>query len=286
MRSIRKPALTVIAASAVARHALAGCSGGGGGGVDVGQLRRRQARSRSPSRPTPAPSTRRCRPSARCSPLTQFAYDSLVSVDAKGKIGSQLAKDWKVDGTTVTLTLNDGVTCSDGSDFTAKTAADNITWVGDPANKSPFLGAFLPGRRHRGGRSRQAPSRSPSSTPAPFVLQGLANLPMVCDAGIEDRSNARHRRPIGTGPYVLERGRRRTTSYTYTVNKKYTWGPGGATTKEKGTARRPSSRRSSRNETTAANLLLSGDVNAAHDHRSRRAIASRRRSSSSRRRPP
>ena len=97
--------------------------------------------------------------------VTQFAYDTLVSVDPRAaRSQSALAKEWKVDGTTVTLTLDDGITCSDGSTSPRPTAADNIAFVADPENQSPFLGAFLPGRRHgrgrRRGRHRHADARS------------------------------------------------------------------------------------------------------------------------------
>src|SRR3954470_21311613 len=45
--------------------------------------------------------------------VNQLAYDTLVAVNGDdGTVESQLASDWKVDGTTVTLTLNDGITCS------------------------------------------------------------------------------------------------------------------------------------------------------------------------------
>ena len=47
--------------------------------------------------------------------VSQFAYYSLLSIDAEGVIGSALASDWSVDGTTVELTLTDGVTCADGT---------------------------------------------------------------------------------------------------------------------------------------------------------------------------
>src|SRR4051794_26797412 len=47
--------------------------------------------------------------------VSQLAYDPLVSVNKEsGEIQSQLASDWNVDGTTVTLTLTGGITCSDG----------------------------------------------------------------------------------------------------------------------------------------------------------------------------
>ena len=63
--------------------------------------------------------------------VSQLAYDPLVSVDSEtGAIQSGLATDWKVDGTTVTLTLGDGITCSDGTDLTASDVADNVAYVG------------------------------------------------------------------------------------------------------------------------------------------------------------
>src|SRR5579875_2561537 len=76
--------------------------------------------------------------------VTQFAYDNLLSEDASGKIGSALATKWQVSGKNVVLTLHPGVTCSDGGTFTAADAAANINYVANPANKSPFLGAYLP----------------------------------------------------------------------------------------------------------------------------------------------
>src|ERR1051325_10016976 len=69
--------------------------------------------------------------------VTQFAYDPLVSVDGgTGEVRSALAKSWQVEGSTVTLTLNEGITCADGTPFTAATAAENLAFVGDPANQS------------------------------------------------------------------------------------------------------------------------------------------------------
>ncbi|MFD0474994.1 ABC transporter substrate-binding protein [Nonomuraea thailandensis] len=76
--------------------------------------------------------------------LTQYAYDNLVSVAADGSIQPQLAASWTVDGSTITLQLKDGITCADGTAFTAKTVVDNITYVVNPDNKSPFLGVFIP----------------------------------------------------------------------------------------------------------------------------------------------
>src|SRR5262249_40723443 len=113
--------------------------------------------------------------------LTQLAYDPLLSVDPKsGEIQSGLATSWAVKGTKVNLTLADGITCSDGSPFTASDVAANIAFVGDPKNKSAFLGTYLPvGAKAKADNASRTVTITLAS-PAPFVLNGLASLPMVC----------------------------------------------------------------------------------------------------------
>lgn len=65
--------------------------------------------------------------------VTRFAYDPLVSVEGKtGEIRSALAKNWQVRGNSVTLTLADGITCSDGTRLTASDVADNLNFVVGP----------------------------------------------------------------------------------------------------------------------------------------------------------
>lgn len=193
--------------------------------------------------------------------VNQLAYDTLVTVDGdNGEIQSQLATDWEVDGTTVTFTLAEGVTCADGTEFTATNVAENVGYVGDPKNKSPYLGTFLPA-----GATAEADDAAGTVTitlaqPAPFVLNGLASLPMVCGSGMEDRTSLAAG-TAGTGPYELTEavpGDR----YTYQVRDDYTWGPNGATTAEDGM---PDTvvMRIIQNEGTSANLLLSGEINAA-----------------------
>jgi peptide/nickel transport system substrate-binding protein len=193
--------------------------------------------------------------------VNQLAYDTLVSVDAKtGEVQSQLASSWQVDGTTVTLTLNKGITCSDGSAFTATMAADNIAYVGDPKNKSPYLGTFLPA-----GATAKADDAAGTVTitlpqPAPFVLNGLASLPMVCESGMQDRKSL-DAKTDGTGPYELTEAVPG-DHYSYKIRDGYTWGPNGATTAEKGM---PATivMKIVQNESTSANLLQSGEINAA-----------------------
>lgn len=193
--------------------------------------------------------------------VTQFAYDPLVSVDGEtGEIQSALATSWDVQGTTVSLTLAEGITCSDGAELTATDVADSLNFVADPENQSPFLGTFLPVDAKASADDAARTVTLELAAPAPFVLNGLGSLPIVCPSGMADRSTLKAG-TSGTGPYELTEaapGDR----YTYTLREGYTWGPDGASSDEKGL---PATVvfRVVENETTAANLLLSGEINAA-----------------------
>ena len=193
--------------------------------------------------------------------ISALGYDNLVSVDPdSGEIQSQLATDWQVDGTTVTLTLGEGITCSDDSDFTASDVVANVEYVGDPKNKSPFLGTFLPvGVTAKADDAARTVTMKLAS-PAPFVLNGLASLPMVCTSGMDDRESLAAA-TAGTGPYELTDAVPG-EEYTYQIRDGYTWGPNGATTAENGM---PDTvvMKIVANESTRANLILSGDLNAA-----------------------
>ncbi|WP_430647804.1 ABC transporter substrate-binding protein [Agromyces sp. GXS1127] len=191
---------------------------------------------------------------------SKFTYDPLVNMDSEGDLSSGLADEWAVDGTTVTFTLRDDVTCSDGSEFTATTAKGNIEFIADPANASPFLGAFVPVGVTAEADDAAGTLTLTLATPAPFVVEGLAQVGMVCDAGLADRSLLVEGAD-GTGPYTVAEVASN-DHYSYDVREGYDWGPDGATTAEPGT---PAvvELRVVPNETTAANLLLSGDVNAA-----------------------
>ncbi|MCS7475647.1 ABC transporter substrate-binding protein [Umezawaea endophytica] len=193
--------------------------------------------------------------------VTQFAYDPLLSVDGKtGEIKSGLAKTWEAKDLAVTLTLAEGITCADGAKLTAADVAANLNFVADPNNKSPFLGTFFPPGATSVGDDAKGTVTVTLAQPAPFVLNGLANLPMVCPKGMADRS-ALKTATAGTGPYQLTEAAPG-DHYTYTVREGYTWGPNGATTATKGLPKTVVVK-VVQNETTAANLLLSGGLNGA-----------------------
>ncbi|MDQ6526927.1 ABC transporter substrate-binding protein [Nocardioides sp. LHD-245] len=190
--------------------------------------------------------------------IGSFAYDTLVGVDPRGTIQPQLASSWKVTAEAVTFELRDDVTCSDGSAFDAQTVVDNIEYVADVANASPFHGVYVPADA-RASASGSTVAVTLTS-PAPFVLEGFAHLPMVCRSGMKDRDSLKAG-TAGTGPFTV------TESvpgdhYTLAVRKDYAWGPGGATTSETGTPSTVVFKVVS-SESTATNLILSGQANAA-----------------------
>lgn len=257
MRPVRSSALVALSISLAA--GLTACGGGGsddstGGGSKYADGKTfNLVLASDPGALDPQSS-----PVSAAIQVAQFAYDTLVHVDLSGKIQPQLASKWTVDGTKVTFDIKDGVTCADGSAFDAQTVVDNLTYLGDPKNKSPFLGVYMPA-----GAKATASGSTVTLTlaaPSPFVLNGLANLPMVCESGMKDRASLKAA-TAGTGPYVLKDAAPG-DHYTYTVRKDYAWGPDGAKTSEEGTPATIEVKIVS-NETTAANQLLSGEANAA-----------------------
>ncbi|HEX6468861.1 MAG TPA: ABC transporter substrate-binding protein [Streptosporangiaceae bacterium] len=243
--------------------ALAGCGGGSGGGSNAGGDAKvvdgatfTLGLSSDPGNLDPQMGA-----GTSLYAVTQFAYDSLLSVDGgTGKIQSALAKSWQVRGETVSLTLVNGITCSDGSKLTATDVADNLNFIANPKNQSPFLGAFLPAGAKATGDDAAATVTITLAKPAPFVLNGLASLPIVCRAGMKNRASLKTG-TAGTGPFQLTEAAPG-DHYTYTLRKGYTWGPAGATTATKGMPAKVVIKVVG-NNTTTANLLLSGGLSAA-----------------------
>lgn len=193
-------------------------------------------------------------------PVVQFVYDNLLSITKDGTIQSGLATKWQVNGTKVELTIKSGITCSDGAAFTATDVLDNLKYVADAKNKSPLLGLFLPVGATATADKAAGTVTITLAKSAPFVLNGLASLPMVCAKGRADRTSLA-RQPDGTGPYKLTEAAS-SDHYTFTKRSGYTWGPDGASTDTAGVPSKVIVKIVP-NETTAANLLLSGGINAA-----------------------
>jgi CubicO group peptidase (beta-lactamase class C family)/ABC-type transport system substrate-binding protein len=190
--------------------------------------------------------------------VVTFAYDTLINIDPDGTVVSQLAKDWGVSDRSVTFTLNDGVTCSDGTELTAEAVADNFTWIKDPSNGSSVIGSGLPSTDYTVDYDNAAGTVTITmGAPYGFLLEGAGLVRIVCPQGLADPDSLAHATD-GTGPYVL-------TDYaaddhvTLSVRDDYTWGPNGATTDVPGVPDQVEFR-VVQNATTAVNLFLSGEL--------------------------
>lgn len=192
--------------------------------------------------------------------VSDLAYDSLVYAQNDGTVKSGLAASWKTTANSAVLTMTKGVTCSDGSSFTAKDAADNVNYVADPANKSPLLGTFLPVGAKATADVGAGTVTVTTPMPNAFLLQNLSGLFMVCAAGLKDHKLLAGK-TIGTGPWVLSQAAA-DDHYTYTKRAGYSWGPGGTSLDQPGTPDSVNVRVIT-NPTTMANLVLAGQINLA-----------------------
>jgi len=190
--------------------------------------------------------------------LSSLAYDSLINVMPDGSIVTGLAKEWIVEPTSATFTLNEGITCSDGTPLLASQIAEDLTYLNNPENSSPQYGVNVPTVPFTATGDDEAGIVTVDlSAPFGLLLETLGRAPIVCAAGMADRESLATT-SSGTGPFVLSEVNG--TSFTFTVREDYTWGPNGATTSEIGTPAKivlqviPQ-------EATGANLLLSGELN-------------------------
>lgn len=190
--------------------------------------------------------------------MVGYAYESLAYTTPSGAFKPWLATRWKQTGKTISYTLHDGITCSDGTPFTAKTAAANINYQADPAH-----GTFYYGSQITKDISASADGNTltvTSTTNNPFLLATTGTVEMVCQNGLDHPDRLKDHTD-GTGLFALTSSTPG-SSYTYTKRKGYAWGPAGVTGATKGLPDKLEIRVVT-DESTAANLLLSGDVNAA-----------------------
>ncbi len=190
--------------------------------------------------------------------LVGYGYESLAHITADGEIVPWLAESWQETPTSITYTLKPGITCADGTPFSAQTAAANIAYHADPAH-----GTFWHGSNITEGMTATAEGSTltiTSPTNNPFLLAGTGAVEMVCQAGL-DAPESLADATNGTALYRLTESTPGAT-YTYTKRDGYTWGPGGVTSDTPGLPDEIVGRVVT-DEATATNLLLAGELNAA-----------------------
>ena len=187
-----------------------------------------------------------------------LAYDTPVTLLDGGEVVPQVVTDWSRDGNTWTLTVKNGVTCSDGTPVNGKTLADNINYVTNPDNGSAMNGVAVPSGAT--ATSDRLTTTVQLSGRAPFFMENLAQLPIVCGRGLTDRSILKDH-SSGSGPYVLKTVKAG-QEYTYTQREDYAWGPEGKTAADTNIASQITVQ-VVRDATTLATLMQSGDVDVA-----------------------
>ncbi|SDU58032.1 ABC transporter substrate-binding protein [Jiangella alkaliphila] len=192
--------------------------------------------------------------------IDNYLYDKLVYFTVDGEELPWLAESWEVTTDTVTYTLRDGVTCSDGTPLTASDVAANFQFVVDDANVSPVRGVLVPAAMTATADDAARTVTITVPAPDPFLLQSTGDLFIACRAGLDDPSLLEED-GIGTGMFELTEVAR-DDHYTFQRRDDYTWGPDGITAADPGTPATVDIRVIA-NESTAANLLLSGELNAA-----------------------
>ena len=177
--------------------------------------------------------------------VTQFAYDPLLSVDAEtGEIRSAAGHELGGRGHDGHAHPGRRHHLRRRHRLTATDVADNLNFVADPKNESPFLGTFLPVGATAEGDDAAGTVTITLTHPAPFVLNGLASLP--------DRLPERHGRPRQARdghrrhrPLRAHRGSARRPLHLHDPRRLHL-GPGRRDDRDRGSSRHRRGRRSSR----------------------------------------
>lgn len=190
--------------------------------------------------------------------MVAYAYESLAAVSKDGQFRPWLAASWESTGRTVTFTLKDDITCSDGTPFTAQMAADNINYHADPDNATFYYGSQVNEEvKATANGNELTVTRSRND---PLLLSNTATIEMVCKKGLENPDSLKDA-TNGTGLFKLDSAAPG-SSYKYLKRDDYTWGLDGVTSDTEGLPDTIEVRVVT-DETTAANLLVSKGINAA-----------------------
>ncbi|MFF2487605.1 ABC transporter substrate-binding protein [Microbacterium sp. NPDC058062] len=220
MFNFRKRWATAIAATAIAAAALSGCAGTASGGtagsgaasgdgtLTIGTI--------------VASTTFAANKSAWAneSPYLQAVYDTLLHADPDGTVQPWLATEWSYndDNTVLTMTLRDDVEFTDGTKFDASVAAQNLLRFRDGTSPQKAYLATLADAKAIDATTLELTLSAPNPSLLSFLTQnpGLQQSPATFGAADEQTN------PVGTGPYVLDKGATVVGStYVFTKNPDY-----------------------------------------------------------------
>lgn len=191
-----------------------------------------------------------------------LAYDTPLTLNQKNQLVPGVLTSWRASGAkSWILTVRKGVTCADGSVLDAKTVADNLNYVANPKSASVFANLTVPTGSNATYDNAAGTVSVTLGSPAPFFMQDLTLLPLVCEKGLANRKILANGSD-GSGPYVISQvvpG----DQITYSLREGYNWGPPGAVSNAAKGIPAKVVVKVVTSPTTTSNLLLSGQLNTA-----------------------
>lgn len=134
------------------------------------------------------------------------AWDTLIARDNdSGEFSPLLATEWIwADDTTLDLTLREGVTFHDGSDFDADDVVATLTYAADPANGivSQQIASWIASVEKTGPLSVRIKAKAPTPAAMEYLSTQLAIFPAGYFTGPQGATSAPL--PVGTGPYKFD----------------------------------------------------------------------------------
>lgn len=159
--------------------------------------------------------------------LGRLVFDTLFYQDDKGNISPYLVKRWDIseDRRTYTFHLRDDVTFSDGTAFNAEAVRINLEHMRDAKTRSPLAGPYIRPYSH-GEVVDEYTFRAHLKEPYTPFLDVLAQswLGMISPRQILDDPQSIIERPIGSGPFVLDRYKRDQYAH-FKRRENYQWAP-------------------------------------------------------------
>jgi peptide/nickel transport system substrate-binding protein len=131
--------------------------------------------------------------------LLNNVYENLVTLDQDGAVVPQLATEWTVseDGLTYDFTLHEGVTFSNGADFTADDVKFSLERIATDWTINQAKMAVLDHVEVVSPTQARVVLNTPSNSWL-YSMTGTVGI-MFDETGVADLANE----PIGTGPYVI-----------------------------------------------------------------------------------
>ncbi|MFK3971531.1 ABC transporter substrate-binding protein [Pseudomonas sp. NPDC087358] len=159
--------------------------------------------------------------------VAQQYLDSLVSMDAQGRIGPWLAKRWEVsdDGLSYTFHLRTDVHFTDGTAFNAAAVKANLDHMANPKTQSSTAGGYI-----RQYRSTEVIDEYTAvvhlATPYAAFLEVLAQgfLGIESPTALLRPRDTNCESPVGSGPFKVARWDRQ-SQVELVRNPDYNWAP-------------------------------------------------------------